>query len=248
LLLQLKCAHLVSAKAPLPEEAIFNLNQAAAEKRRTALKAQHKKRQITKRDCKDDRNKRRKAGELGVSSDEDLSPEPSWSGDVASAAVDWSNISGSSSSSPLCGAEVSSSRRSREAGATRLWGRARVWWLPLLEWAFGRPAPVRRPAGQALPSRQDLRPVRSIPLGGRRSVRCLSANSTTVRIARTLTPCRCAGRGGGRQIRRRRQVRRRWQNRAPPRGACSRCLSGVAGPRMFMCPLSQVGATVQPRP
>jgi hypothetical protein len=28
LLLQLKCAHLVPAKAPLPEEAIFNQNQA----------------------------------------------------------------------------------------------------------------------------------------------------------------------------------------------------------------------------
>jgi hypothetical protein len=39
LLLQLKCAHLVSAKAPLPEEVIFNQNQAAAEKRRAACKA-----------------------------------------------------------------------------------------------------------------------------------------------------------------------------------------------------------------
>jgi hypothetical protein len=88
LLLQLKCAHLVPAKEPLPEEAIFNQNQAAAERRRAARKAQHKKRQITKRDRNDDRNKRRKAGEQGVSSDEDSLPEPSWSGDVASAAVD----------------------------------------------------------------------------------------------------------------------------------------------------------------
>jgi hypothetical protein len=39
LLRQLKCAHLVPAKAPLPEEAIFNQNQAAAEKRRAARKA-----------------------------------------------------------------------------------------------------------------------------------------------------------------------------------------------------------------
>jgi hypothetical protein len=39
LLLQLKCAHLVPAKAPLLEEAIFNQNQAAAEKRRAARKA-----------------------------------------------------------------------------------------------------------------------------------------------------------------------------------------------------------------
>jgi hypothetical protein len=120
LLLQLKCAHLVPAKAPLSEEAIFNQNQATAEKRRTARKAQHKKCQIAKRDRKDDRTKRRKAGELGVSSDEDPSPEPSWSGDVASATVDWSNMSGSSSSSPLHGAEVSSSRRSREAGRDKV--------------------------------------------------------------------------------------------------------------------------------
>jgi hypothetical protein len=42
LLLQLKCAHLVPAKAPLPEEAIFNRNKAAAEKQRAARKAQHK--------------------------------------------------------------------------------------------------------------------------------------------------------------------------------------------------------------
>jgi hypothetical protein len=85
----LKCAHLVPAKAPLPEEAIFNQKQAAVEKWRTARKAQHKKRQIAKRDRNDNRNKRRKAGEVGFSSDEDPSLEPSWSVDVASAAVDW---------------------------------------------------------------------------------------------------------------------------------------------------------------
>jgi hypothetical protein len=88
---------------------MFNRNQAAAEKRRAACKAQHTKRQIAKRDRNDDRIKRWKAGEFGVSSDEDPSPEPSWSGDVASAAVDWSKMSGSSSSSPPRGAKVSSS-------------------------------------------------------------------------------------------------------------------------------------------
>jgi hypothetical protein len=105
----LKCSHLIPAKAPLPEEAIFNRNQAAVEKRRAARKVQHKKRQIAKRDRNDDRIKRQKAGEFGVSSDEDLSPEPSWSGDVASVAVDWSKMLGSSSSSPPRGAEMSSS-------------------------------------------------------------------------------------------------------------------------------------------
>jgi hypothetical protein len=48
--LQLKCAHLVLVKAPLPEEAIFNRNKAAAERRHFARKAQHKERQIAKRD------------------------------------------------------------------------------------------------------------------------------------------------------------------------------------------------------
>jgi hypothetical protein len=43
---QLKCAHLVPSKAPLPEEVIFNQKQAAAEKRRATRKAQHKKCQI----------------------------------------------------------------------------------------------------------------------------------------------------------------------------------------------------------
>jgi hypothetical protein len=60
--------------------------------------------------------------EQGVSSDEDPSPEPSWIGDVASATVDWSNISGSSSSSLLRGDEVSSSRRLREVGRDKIVG------------------------------------------------------------------------------------------------------------------------------
>jgi hypothetical protein len=48
---------------------------------------QHKKHQIAKRDRNDNRIKRRKAGEQGVSSNEDPSPESSWSGNVTSAAV-----------------------------------------------------------------------------------------------------------------------------------------------------------------
>jgi hypothetical protein len=87
-------------------------------------KAQHKKRQIAKRDRNDNRIKRQKAGELGVSLDEDPSPEPSWSGDVASAAIDGSNMSGSSSSSLPRGVEVSSShwpqaaRRDKTVGSS----------------------------------------------------------------------------------------------------------------------------------
>jgi hypothetical protein len=67
------------------------------------------KHQITKRDRNDNCTKRRKAGELGISYDEDPSPELSSRGDVANAAVNRSNMSGSSLSSPPGGAEVSSS-------------------------------------------------------------------------------------------------------------------------------------------
>jgi hypothetical protein len=75
-----------------------------------ACKARHKERMITKRNRNDNRIKRRKVGERGVSSNEGPSPEPSWSGNVASMAVDWSDMSGSSSSSPPRATELSSSR------------------------------------------------------------------------------------------------------------------------------------------
>jgi hypothetical protein len=74
--LQLKCAYLVPAKAPFPEKVIFNRNKAAAERRCAACKAQHKKHHIAKRDRNDKRIKIWKAGEHGVSSDEDQSQEP----------------------------------------------------------------------------------------------------------------------------------------------------------------------------
>jgi hypothetical protein len=67
------------AKAPLQEEAIFNQNQAAAEKRRASRKTQHKKCWIAKRDRNDNRNKRKKAGEHGVSVVwTSLGPLPRW--------------------------------------------------------------------------------------------------------------------------------------------------------------------------
>jgi hypothetical protein len=113
--LQLKCTYLVPAKAPLPEEAIINRNKVVEERRRTTRKAQHKERQIAKRDRNDNRITRQKAGECGISSDEDPSPESSWSGDIASVAEDCSDMSGSSSSSPPHATEVSSSRRPQTA-------------------------------------------------------------------------------------------------------------------------------------
>jgi hypothetical protein len=85
--LQLRCPHLVPAKAPLPE-AIFNRNKLVAERWNATRKAQHKECEIAKRDRNDNRIKRRKEGERDVSSNEDPSSESSWSGDVASATVD----------------------------------------------------------------------------------------------------------------------------------------------------------------
>jgi hypothetical protein len=84
---QLKCAHLVPAKASLPEDAIFNQNKAATNRRRAARKAQHKQREIAKRDLNNNRIKRQKVGGRGVSSNEDPSPEPAWSSDEPSAVV-----------------------------------------------------------------------------------------------------------------------------------------------------------------
>jgi hypothetical protein len=136
----------------------------------------------------------------------------------------------------------------RRWGATRLWAQAHVRQLPLPEWASRRSAPVRHPSGRGLPSRRDLRPVKTILREGRRSNQCSSASSMTARTGPTPSPCRGAGRGGGRRIRRRRRARCRQRNRVLPCGACSCCLSGVAEPRKFTCPLSLVGAMVQPRP
>jgi hypothetical protein len=90
--LQLRCAHLVPPKAPLPEEAIYNQNKATIERQRAARKAQHKEREIAKRDWNENSIKRRKAGEHDVSSKEDPSPKLSWSDDMASATVDWSDM------------------------------------------------------------------------------------------------------------------------------------------------------------
>jgi hypothetical protein len=83
----LKCTYLVPAKAPLPEDVIFNRNKAATERSRATRKAQHKERQIAKCDRNDIRINRRKAGERGISSDEDPLQELLWSGDVASTTV-----------------------------------------------------------------------------------------------------------------------------------------------------------------
>jgi hypothetical protein len=84
-------------------------------------KEQHKEKEIAKLDQNDNRIKCHKAGERNVSSDEDPSLPPAWSGDEPSVAIDWNDMSGSPSLSPHRAMEVSSSRRPeptvREKGA-----------------------------------------------------------------------------------------------------------------------------------
>jgi hypothetical protein len=106
---------------------------------------------------------------------------------------------------------------------------------------------MRCAAGRVLPSRRDPRPVKSIPREGRRSGRRPPASFMTAPTVPTSTPCKGASRGGGRRTRCRCLARRRWRSQALPRGACSRCSSGAVEPRMFMCPSSPAGATVQPQ-
>jgi hypothetical protein len=98
-------------------------------------------------------------GELGVSSDEDLSPEPSWSGDVASAAVDWSDMSGLSSSSPPATPECRCRDSRRQPRATRLWAQAHDKQLALPERSSGWSALVRRPAD----GRPSVAEIRTLP-------------------------------------------------------------------------------------
>jgi hypothetical protein len=95
---------------------------------------------------------------LGVSSDEDPSPEPSWSGDVASVAVDWSNMSGSSSSSPPRGTEVSSSCQPPAAGRDKTVG------LSSRQAARPTREDQRTVRSRAVPSGTDAsKPQRSVP-------------------------------------------------------------------------------------
>jgi hypothetical protein len=210
-------------------------------------KAQDKKRQIAKRDHNDNCNKRRKAGEQGVSSDED--PPPDRRGAAMSPA--WRSTGETCRGHPRRRRPVALKCRCRAdcgmQGMKKLWARAHVRWLPLPEWTSGRSAPVRCPAERALPGRRDLCPTKPTLREGRRSDRCLSASFMTAQTGLTPTPCRGAGRRGGRRIRRRRRACRRQRNRVLPCGACSCCLFGAAEPRISMCPSSPAGAMVQLR-
>jgi hypothetical protein len=171
---------------------------------------QHKKCQISKRDRNDNRIKRRKAGELGISSDEDPSPEPSWTGDVASTAIDWSNMSGSSSSSLSRGVEVSSSHRPQAARRDKTMGSSSRLAAPSVREDQRMTRSRATPSGTGTPESRRPAPRQVDP--PRRSVeRPSSACQLYDGSDRPDSDsCRGAGRGGGHQTRRRHQARRRW--------------------------------------
>jgi hypothetical protein len=218
------------------------------ERRRAACKAQHKKRQIAKRDRNDDRNKRRKAGEQGVSSDEDPSPEPSWNGDVASAAVDWSNMSGSSSSSPLRGAEVSSSRWPREAGCDKVVGSSSRLAAPPVRVGLRSTHSRTAPSGTGTPE-----PPRSVPCQIDRPRR---SEERSVPVRQLYDGSDCPDFDSMQRSRSRgRSSDSMSTSSAVPVAEPSvfpRCLQSLLirgrGPLMFMYPSSWAGASVHPRP
>jgi hypothetical protein len=157
-------------------------------------------------------------------------------------------MSGLSSSSPPRTTEVSSSRRPKMAARdNNVDSSLRKAARPAREdqrMVRLRVEPSRTGASRP----QSAAPCQADPRGSRRSVQLPSANSTMVSTAPTPTPCRGPDRGRSRRTLRQRRVRRRWWIPVPPRGACSRYLSGAAEPRMFTCPSSPAGAKVQPRP
>jgi hypothetical protein len=158
--LQLKCAYLVPAKAPLPEEAIFNRNKASTERRRAARKAQHKERQIAKRDRNDNRIRGGRWG--SVASPSMKTRRRSRRGAATSPAR---RLSGATCrgrprhrlpAAPKC-RHRGGHRRTR---ATRMWARARDKQLALPERTSDRSTLAWRPVGRAPPSNREPRPAK----------------------------------------------------------------------------------------
>jgi hypothetical protein len=202
---QLKCTHLIPAKAPLPEEAIFNRNKAVAERQCATCKAQHKERQIAKRDRNDNRIKKRKAGERGVSSDEDPSPEPSWSGDTPNAGGLERDV-GVVLVIPHRTTQVSSSWRPQTAARDKNVGSSsRQAARPAREdqqTIHRRMAPSRTGASEA----QRAASRQADPRGGWRSDRLPSANFLMALTDPTRIPCKGVGRGRSRRPQRQRRA------------------------------------------
>jgi hypothetical protein len=216
------------------------------EKRHTARKAQHKKRQVAKRDHNDNRINRRKAGELGVSSDED--PRPSRCG------VEMSPVPQSTGATcwghprrrPLAALKCRRRASRKRPCATRPWARARNSWLAPPERTSGRSALVSRPAGRAPLSRRDPHRTEPTLQDDRRSGRHPPASFTMAPTAPPLTPCRGTDHRGSHRTRCRRRAHHRQWSQALPHGICSHCLFGVAGPRMYMCPSCRWGPQFNP--
>jgi hypothetical protein len=227
----LKFTHLVLAKAPLPEEAIFNRKKAAAERRRAARKAQHKEHQITKRDRNNNRIKRRKVG--SVASPPMKTRRRSRRGAATCQARRWTGAI--CRGRPRCRLPVPLKCRHRDGHrrprATRMWARARDKLPAKPEWTSGWSALTWRPAGRAPPSCREPRLAKLTPprQSEERSTPVLQLYDGSDRPDSDSLQRRRL-RAKSTDSRRCRGCCRRWIL-APPRDACSRYLFGVAGPR-----------------
>jgi hypothetical protein len=143
-------------------------------------------------------------------------------------------MSGSSSSLPPHGTEVSSSRKPPMAARDKKVGSSsRQAARPAQEdqWTV-RPRVV--PSGTGASESQRTAPRQApTPREGRRSVRLPPSSFTMAPTTPTQTPCRGAGRGESRRTRHRRRAHRRWRSLAPPTAPAVITYPGWRGPR---CP------------
>jgi hypothetical protein len=156
-------------------------------------------------------------------------------------------MSGSSSSSPPCGVEVSSLRQPQAAVRDKTMdSSSRQAARPAREdqWTV---RPRVAPSGTGASESQRSAPRQANP-PRRSEERPASACQLYDGSDRPVTPYKGADSGGSRQTRSRRLAHRRRRSKALPHGACSPCLSGAAEPRTSMCPSSPAAATVQPPP
>jgi hypothetical protein len=166
------------------------------------------------------------------------------SSDVASAAVDWSEMSGSSSSSPPRGAEVLSSRQPPMAARDKKVGSSsRQAARPAQE---GQRAvrPRVTPSGTGTPELQRTAPRQADPREGQRSGRLSPASFMMVPTAPTRTPYRGVDHDGSRRTRRQRRACRRrgvWRRPAAP----AVITYPGAEPQTSMFPSSPTGAKDQ---
>jgi hypothetical protein len=242
-----KVCPLVPAKAPLPEEVIFNRNHAAAEKRRAARKTQHKNARSPSVIETRTASRGRRRGSVASP----LMKIHRWSrrGVATLPARRWIGVRcrGRPCRRLLAPQKCRHHDGRRWPRAIRMWARARDKQLALPEKISEPSVPARSPAGRAPRVAKCHAPPSCPPEAVRGAA---ISRSPTLRWSgpsrlRLLAEAPVTGEVDG--LCRRRARRRQWIP-VPLRGACSRYLSRAAEPWTFTCPSSPAGAKVQPRP